>query len=214
MHLFFDLDGTLTDPQVGITACIQYALQKLGRAAPPRASLTRYIGPPLLDSFRELLGSQCDAERALAHYRERFARVGMFENRVYTDIVDALSALGEQHAQAMYIVTSKPTVYARDIVAHFNLDRFFRQVYGSGLDGSLTDKGELIDFVLREEQIAARSTVMIGDRRHDMAGARCNGLSAIGVLWGYGSRRELVESGAHRLCASPDRLQDCVEQCR
>lgn len=214
MHLFFDLDGTLTDPQLGITTCIQYALRRLGRPAPPRAALTRYIGPPLRDSFLELLGSQRDAERAVAHYRERFARAGMYENRLYDDIVETLSTLDETHARAMYVVTSKPTVYARDIVAHFGLCRFFRRVYGSRLDGSLTDKRELIGLVLREERIAARSTVMIGDRQHDIAGALSNGLHAIGVLWGYGSRRELTESGAHHLCARPRQLQECVELCR
>jgi phosphoglycolate phosphatase len=211
MHLLFDLDGTLTDPKTGITACIRYALERLGHEPPPDAALVKYIGPPLHDSFVELLGSRRAAASAIAYYRERFASTGLYENNLYTGIVSALSALASR-CDRMYVVTSKPTVYARKIVAHFNLHGYFHGAYGSNLDGSLADKTELIGFVLREEKIAAHTAIMIGDRRHDVVGARGNGVLAIGVLWGYGSEQELVESGAHSLCARPDLLDACIAE--
>jgi phosphoglycolate phosphatase len=211
MHFLFDLDGTLTDPKVGITACIRYALERLGHEPPPDEVLVKYIGPPLHESFFELLGSKRAAAGAVAYYRERFASTGLYENHLYAGIESALSRLASR-CDRMYVVTSKPTLYARKIVAHFNLHGYFHTAYGSNLDGSLADKTELIDFVLREEKISANAAVMIGDRRHDIVGARGNGVLAIGVLWGYGSEQELVESGAHSLCERPDLLDACIAE--
>jgi len=209
MHLFFDLDGTLSDPKVGITTSIQYALEKLGHEAPPCETLSKYIGPPLHDTFVELLGSRQAAASGIVYYRERFAAIGLYENHLYAGIESALSALVPR-CDRMYVVTSKPTVYAQKIVAHFNLCGYFHRTYGSNLDGSLADKAELIEYVLRRESIAAPAALMIGDRAHDVVGAHANGVLAIGVLWGYGSAQELVESGAHSLCAQPGLLDECI----
>ncbi|MDH3712355.1 MAG: HAD hydrolase-like protein [Gammaproteobacteria bacterium] len=200
MHLFFDLEGTLTDPNAGITACIQYALAKLGHEPPPDEALVKYIGPPLHDSFVELLGSQRAAARAVTYYRERFASTGLYENHLYPGIESALTTLSSR-CEKMYVVTSKPTVYARKIVAHFELRGFFSAAYGSKRDGTRADKTDLIGLVLREGKIPAHPAAMIGDCRHDVIGALDNGVLAIGVLWVYGSAQELMESGAHSLCA-------------
>lgn len=207
--LLFDLDGTLSDPRVGITSCIRYALEKLGRQPPPDAELLEFIGPPLHGSFAQMLGSQQAASRALAHYRERFGRVGLYENELYAGIQAALHELSGRCEQ-MYVVTSKPTVYAQKIIHHFALQNFFRCTYGSNLDGTLADKTDLIGWVLRQEDIAAGDAVMIGDRRHDIVGARANHVASIGVLWGYGSKQELVDSGADKLCARPDLLGEAL----
>ena len=135
----------------------------------------------------------------------------MYENRLYAGIQ---AALAELHADGrrLYVVTSKPTVYARRIVAHFELQHFFRAVHGSNLDGSLADKTELLAHVLREEALAPDAAVMVGDRKHDMIGARANRVRAIGVLWGYGSEEELTSSGAHALCPRPALLSRCIDE--
>lgn len=209
MHALFDLDGTLTDSHRGISACIAHALAALGHPVPDADALRRFIGPPLHASFVELLGSSAAADQALALYRERFARIGLYENKVYAGVEVCLGAIA-QALQSMYVVTSKPQIYARRIVAHFGLDAYFADVYGSELNGSLTDKGELIRLVLRTEALDPRATVMIGDRRHDIDGARANGVGSVGVLWGYGSRAELRAAGADRLCEAPPGLGDCL----
>ena len=200
MKLLFDLDGTLTDPGVGIVRCIRHALAALGRDEYDDARLRRCVGPPLADSFRLLLQTEDEATlaRAVALYRERFGTVGLFENAVYDDIPELLREL---HAQGreLYVVTSKPHVYARRIVRHFGLEGWFREIYGSKLDGTRVHKRELIRWVLEREQLAPGDACMIGDRGHDVAGARANGVRAIGVLWGYGSREELAAAGADAL---------------
>ncbi len=171
--------------------------------------LEKCIGPPLHDSFVEILGSPEAADRALGHYRERFGNIGMYENRLYAGVKASLSQLCDQ-VESMYVVTAKPTVYSEKIVDHFDLTRFFRKVYGSNLDGSLTSKSDLIRFVLESESIAPSQAIMIGDRYHDIAGAKENGLHTVGVLWGYGSRQELEDAGADALCEEPKLLHDCI----
>ena len=195
----FDLDGTLTDSRVGITTCIVRALEILGEPVPAEDALLRWIGPPLFDSFRAHLGSDDRAAEALSLYRERFADVGLFENSVYGGMPECLRDTLES-CDRRFIVTSKPRVFAERIARHFELAGYFDGIYGSELDGSLTDKGDLIAHVLDRESIPARSAVMIGDRRHDVVGARRNRIRAIGVLWGFGSRSELEEAGADLIC--------------
>jgi phosphoglycolate phosphatase len=207
ISIFFDLDGTLCDPHDGIVRCLQYALEQLGHATPPGEELARYIGPPLHDSFATLLNSS-DAQlvkRAVELYRERFASKGMFENTLYAGIPDALRKLKTQHFQ-LHVVTSKPTAFARQIIGHFGLERFFHNIYGSELDGTRADKGQLIAHVLEQEQIHPPEAVMVGDREHDIRGAIANAVRPIGVLWGYGSREELTQAGASLLCDTPDSL--------
>ena len=205
MYLLFDLDGTLTDPAEGITRCLRHALAELAMAAPPVEQLRRYIGPPLRDAFAELCDDPARIEDAVRCYRARFASVGLYENRLYDGIVDCLER-SRHAADALFVVTSKPTVYARRIVAHFGLAGYFERVYGSELDGRFGDKAELIGHLLESEALTPARAVMIGDRKFDIAAARRHGVDSIGVLWGYGSRRELAEAGAGRLCSSPAEL--------
>ncbi|HVK02840.1 MAG TPA: HAD family hydrolase [Armatimonadaceae bacterium] len=205
--VLFDLDGTLTDPAEGITRCLAYALERLGNAVPPSEELRACIGPPLQASFPRLLGSD-DPEltrQAVTLYRERFAAVGMYENAVYPGIPEVLTAVRAGGGR-LFVATSKPAVYAEKILRHFDLPAFFDGVYGSELTGERSDKAELIAYLLEQEALTAAGCVMVGDRRHDVDGARRNGLFPVGVLWGYGSREELETAGAKLLCAHPGEL--------
>jgi len=209
MNLLFDLDGTLTDPRQGILGCFKYALQRLQLETPPAAELERFIGPPLKESFAALVGSDDGerVERAVTYYRERFAAQGIFENEVYPGMVDALSGLRDRGA-FLFVATSKPTVFAERIVEHFALGRFFGAVYGSELSGANADKKTLLAHVLDAASLSPADTVMIGDRAHDVLGARANNVFPVGVLWGYGSRQELLLAGARLLCEEPSGLAD------
>jgi len=200
--IFFDLDGTLTDPKIGITRSIRHALVELDRAAPPEDELTWCIGPPLHGSFQTMLGRDDLADRAVSLYRERFADIGIFENSVYPGVTDILSAL-RASGRRLFVATSKPAVYAERIIDHFDLRGYFERVFGSELDGTRADKTELLDYALKSTGADPQRAAMIGDRRHDMIGARNNRMTAIGVLYGYGSEAELVDAGAHHLCAAP-----------
>lgn len=207
----FDLDGTLTDARPGIVACIRYAVEGMGRACPDDDALAAFIGPPLRGTFATLLETTDHAriEAAMALYRERFGVTGLFENRVYDGIPEMLAAVGAR-APAAFVATSKPTVYAERIVRHFGLAPHFARVYGAELDASLDDKATLVAHLMKREGIARGAAVMIGDRAADVRAAHANGLRAIGVLWGYGSERELREAGADVLCAEPRVLVACL----
>jgi phosphoglycolate phosphatase len=197
--IFFDLDGTLTDPKPGITRSIQYAREKLGHPVPSEDELIWCIGPPLHASLKKLVGTDALADQALLLYRKRFADIGLFENEAFPGIEDTLSALASS-GRRMFIATSKPAVYAERIVDHFGLKPYFERVFGSELDGTRTDKIDLLRHALETAKVDPRQAIMIGDRGHDMIGARNNKMTAIGVLYGYGSREELEGAGAHRIC--------------
>jgi phosphoglycolate phosphatase len=207
--VFFDLDGTLTDPKIGITASIQHALEKLNLPVPTQDELTWCIGPPLRASFVALLGGEEHADRAVALYRERFGDTGLFENELYAGIEEALTAVAAS-GRKLFVATSKPHVFADRIIDHFGLRKYFGRVFGSELDGTRVDKSELLRYALEETATDPASTVMIGDRKHDMIGAANNGMSAIGVLYGYGSRDELTKAGAAHLCKSPGEIPGYV----
>jgi phosphoglycolate phosphatase len=213
--ILFDLDGTLTDPREGITRCIAHALERMGCEPPPLADLTFAIGPPLRGSLARLLGdtSRDTVERALAHYRERFADVGLFENTPYDGIAETLAALRASGA-TLFVATSKPLVFAERIVRHFGLDAHFDAVHGCELDGTREAKRDLLAHLLAHHRIAPEGTVMVGDRGVDMDAARHHGLRGIGALWGFGSREELLEAGAHALCEGPRELRTTLEQAR
>ena len=208
LNLLFDLDGTLTDPKVGITASIRYAMQELGKPLGRETDLDWCIGPPLQKSFAKLLGSPDQAEEALALYRKRFGSIGKFENKVYPGIEAALKSLARR--ADLYVATSKPTLFAGQIIEHFGLAPFFKGVHGSEMDGRNSDKADLIASILSQRSMDPASTLMIGDREHDIIGARKNGLRSIGVLWGYGSREELVAAGAEKLAEEPGQLAGCL----
>lgn len=207
MHIFFDLDGTLTDPGIGITRSIQHALVRLGRSVPDADVFRRFIGPPLQGTFAELLETEDELllAEAIRLYRERFAPIGMFENSVYPDVPAGLETLRSE-GHRLWVVTSKPHVFAREIVRHFDLSGFFEKVYGSELSGENTDKRELIREVLLHEAIAPADACMVGDRAQDIVGARHNRVEAIGVLWGYGSEEELLAAGPRRIVSSMNEL--------
>jgi phosphoglycolate phosphatase len=209
MNVLFDLDGTLTDPKEGIIACFRYALETLGRDSPGDRELERFIGPPLRESLSTLVGvnDETIVQQAITLYRERFAAQGMFENSLYPGISEALEQL-QDDGQLLFVATSKPTVFAERIVEHLGMARFFRAVYGSELNGVNADKRDLLARVVRAESLASIDTVMVGDRAHDVLGALANGLFSVGVLWGYGSREELVAAGAGALCDVPSALGD------
>jgi phosphoglycolate phosphatase len=207
--LFFDLDGTLTDPKPGITGSIQYALTRLGREVPSQDELAWCIGPPLRASFVMLLGGEEHADHAVALYRERFGDVGLFENSVYPEIAGVLAKLS-QSGFRMFVATSKPHVFARRIIDHFGLNPHFEHVYGSELDGTRVHKGDLLAYALEQSGVDASRSLMIGDRSHDVLGAKANGIDAIGVTYGYGSREELIAAGARHLCASPRAVLDVI----
>jgi len=202
--IFFDLDGTLTDPKPGITGCIQYALEKLGRPIPSQDELEWCIGPPLQENFARLVGPD-DAGRGVALYRERFGDVGLFENEVYEGIPDVLVSLKAQGAQ-LFVASSKPKVYVDRILEHFELTPFFERVYGSELDGTNTDKRDLLAVALADSRVAPHEATLIGDRAHDAIGAAHNAIDFLGVLYGYGSREELEDEGATRFVHAPPEL--------
>jgi phosphoglycolate phosphatase len=206
VNILLDLDGTLTDPREGIVQCVKFALTALGEPCPSNSELEHYIGPPLQDSFDALFGTGSPkTAKAIDLYRQRFSAKGIFENKIYPEIPAALTALMDLGA-VLIVATSKPTVFAEQIIEHFGLGRHIRAIYGAQLDGTRSDKRELISYILRTQCISPAATSMVGDRKHDMIGATANGVFAVGALWGYGSRTELVESGASVLCERPSEL--------
>ncbi|WP_368505053.1 HAD family hydrolase [Alkalihalophilus sp. As8PL] len=193
--ILFDLDGTLSDPKVGITRSVQYALQELGKAAPNVDQLECFIGPPLQLSFTEYCHfDEATTIRAIEYYRERFKDVGMFENELYPHIPELLKSLKEQNF-SLVVATSKPTVFAERILAYFKIDHYFDHIIGSHLDGTRSSKAEIIQHIVdlyREYELA--DFVIVGDRKHDVIGANETGISSIGVTYGYGSYEELSDS--------------------
>jgi phosphoglycolate phosphatase len=176
----------------------------MSATAPPEDELRRAIGPPLRQAFRTLLATE-DAgqiELALRHYRERYSTTGLFENRVYPGVIEMLAGLKTSGCR-LFVATSKPAVFARPIVDHFDLSQYFARVYGSELDGQRDNKGDLLRFLLDSEHLDARHTAIVGDRSHDMVGAKTHRLYAIGVTWGYGPPTELQQAGADVLCDAP-----------
>ena len=206
-NILFDLDGTLTDPMVGITKSVHYALAHFGIEVAALEELTPFIGPPLKGSFQHFYGfSEEDAETALQKYREYFSKTGLFENQVYEGIPSLLKALKEQNFR-LYVATSKPTVYATQILEHFQLAKYFDFIGGSLLSGERVEKKDVIDYVLKEKQIDPENAIMVGDRSFDVTAGRAAGLTTIGVLYGYGDRNELTCAGAAYLAETVEDLK-------
>jgi len=210
--ILFDLDGTLTDPFEGITRSVQYALERMGREAPPQETLRWMIGPPLRDSFPILLDTADDvlADTALRLYRERYDALGKFENRLIDGIPEVLASL-KADGYFLSVATSKLNTFAREIVAHFGLDRYFDAQHGAGQDGRNSHKPDLIRHILGAEGLDPRCTIMVGDRSHDALGASANGVACIGVLWGFGDRAELEASGVAAIAERPEDLPGLIE---
>ncbi len=205
--ILFDLDGTLTDPGEGITNSVAYALRKLGQTPPPRAELEAYIGPPLAGSFEQRAGlDRNTAQLAVEYYREYFGIKGIFENELYGGIDGMLAALKAAGA-TISLATSKPTVYAKQIIEHFGIAKYFDAIAGSELDGRRVKKAEVIDYALELLGVSDRdSVIMVGDREHDIIGANKCGVASVGVTYGYGSHEELANSDAGHIIDSVDEL--------
>ena len=203
-YALFDLDGTLTDPGEGITRSVQYALAKFGINVENRRELFCFIGPPLHESFEVYYGfSRPDAMKAVDAYREYYAVKGIFENLVYDGISQTLAEL-QKNGVKICLATSKPELYAKQILEHFELDSYFTAVAGSEMDGTRTKKAEVVEralMLLGNPSVA--DCVMIGDREHDVLGGSAHGLDTVGVLFGYGDREELERAGATYIAATP-----------
>ncbi|SDF78993.1 phosphoglycolate phosphatase [Fontibacillus panacisegetis] len=205
-HVLFDLDGTLTDPKLGITKSVQYALHKFGIEVNDLDQLNSFIGPPLMLSFRDLYGfTEGDANQAIRYYREYFQDQGMYENELYNGMIELLSLLKKQN-RTLVVATSKPTVFTEQILSYFHMDSFFDVVCGSELDGTRSDKAEIIHYILEHQQIGNDAAVMIGDRKFDIIGANHQGVDAIAVGYGYGSKNELMESSPKYYVESVEEL--------
>ncbi|WP_242841353.1 HAD family hydrolase [Lachnoclostridium phytofermentans] len=201
-YILFDLDGTLTDPKLGITKSIAYSLKFFDIEIENLDSLCKYIGPPLVDSFMDFGFSKEKALEAVDKYREYFKDYGIYENEVYEGVAQLLSKLKERKKKIM-LATSKPEVFAKQILEHFGLLQYFDFVGGSELNGDRAEKSEVIQYVLKEGKVTDRTkAVMIGDRKYDILGAKEVGIDSIGVLNGYGNQEELIAAGADAIVSS------------
>jgi phosphoglycolate phosphatase len=190
-NILFDLDGTLTDPKEGIVNSILYSLEKLGIQENFIDELDSFIGPPLRESFAVRYSLSNDlADKAMLYYREYFSVKGLFENKIYNGVEDLLESLSS-HRYKLYVATSKPTVYATEILRHFKIDDYFDEITGSNLDNTRTDKTEIISYIVSAYGLLACDSFMIGDRKHDIIGGKNNSMKTIGVTYGYGSLEEL-----------------------
>ena len=207
--MLFDLDGTLTDPKEGITKSVRHALHAFGIEAENLDDLCCFIGPPLKDSFMEYYGfTESEAQKAVEIFREYFSSQGIFENKVYEGIRKSLKALVKS-GKKLYVASSKPEVFVRMILEHFELDSYFEFMGGADFEEIRVKKADVIRYVLDTCEIRDISkTVMIGDRKHDILGAKEFGMESVGVLYGYGSREELTEAGADFLVESIFDLQN------
>lgn len=210
--VLFDLDGTLTDAGPGILNCIDYALQAQGIDTPDHAAMRSYLGPPLAVTFRDHFGmNDQQITQAIEKYRERYHDVGLFENSVYPGIPELLRTLRESDIR-LVTATSKPEYSATRILQHFELDQYFEFIGAAALDGTRDSKSLVIHHTLTSTNTHpdTHRMVMVGDRHHDILGAREHGIDTIGVLWGYGDRAELEDAGAIEMVNTPQQLADLL----
>lgn len=210
-NILFDLDGTLTDPFEGITNSVIYSLKKCGIDESDKQKLKCFIGPPLYKSFMvEYSLSRSDALKAVDYYREYYADKGIFENFLYDGINETLEFLSER-GNFLYVATSKPKIFAEKILRHFDISKYFRFVAGATLDSRLVEKSDIIKFAIEENNIDVSHAVMIGDRKHDILGAKQNKIKSIGVLYGYGTFEELSAAGADAFAEKPNSIIKEIE---
>lgn len=210
-YILFDLDGTLTDPFEGITNSVAYSLKSYGIDVENKKDLSCFIGPPLYESFEKYYGfSKEKAVGAVEKYREYFSVTGLFENKVYFGTEELLKELNKSGLKVV-LATSKPEVYAKRILDHFGLSNYFTEVVGSLLSGERVKKGDVIkEALIRLNNPNKESIVMVGDRSHDIIGAKENGIISIGVLYGYGNYEELNSAGADFIVENIDRLKEVL----
>lgn len=210
--VLFDLDGTLTNPGLGITNSVMYSLEKYGIEGQSRESLYRFIGPPLHESYEKFYSfSREQAMQAVSYYREYYEEKGMFENEVYPGIKELLCGLTKQGVLCL-VATSKPEIYAKKILDYYELSNYFYYIAGANMDGTRTDKAEVIAYALKQipAEYNNKKILMVGDRSHDIIGAKKNGIDAAGVLFGYGSREELEEAGADFIADSVEAVRNII----
>ncbi|MBR2488916.1 MAG: HAD-IA family hydrolase [Clostridia bacterium] len=193
-YILFDLDGTLTEPALGITNSVKYALKKFGIEA-ERRELYKFIGPPLVDSFMEFYGFDYEkAMKALEYYREYFSVKGIFENSIFDGVEEMLKNL-KANGKKVILATSKPEKYAIQILEHFKIEKYFDFVAGATMDEKRNRKEDVIEYAISEFGVKdTEKAVMVGDRKYDIEGAHAFNLKAVGVLFGYGSAEELADA--------------------
>ena len=206
-YILFDLDGTLTDPGRGITNSVAYALEKFGVSVSDKKELYKFIGPPLTDSFEKYYGfSEEDALIAVEYYREYFKPKGIYENEIYSGVPELLKSLKES-GKTVILATSKPEIFAIEILKYFGIDEYFDFVAGATLDKQRTKKGDVIAYALNSCNITDKSDcLMVGDREQDIKGAIANGIDSLGVLYGYGDFEELSNAGATYIAKTVDEI--------
>ncbi len=213
-YCLFDLDGTLTDPKEGITKSVQYALHKSGIEEPDLDKLEPFIGPPLKDSFMEFYGMEPEeALQAIAWYRERFAPIGVFENQIFPGVSQMLETLKKKGIR-LAVASSKPIGFVRQILAHFEIEKFFQVVVGSELDGTRGTKEEVVEEALQQLGVLSIPQeerkilcAMVGDRKFDIQGAKAHGLTGVGVSFGYAGEGELEAEGADFVVNTVEELE-------
>lgn len=209
-HILFDLDGTLTDPMMGITKSVRYALNYYGIEVKDLNDLLPFIGPPLRDSFKEYYGfDEAKANEAVEKYREYYKTDGIFDNKVYQGMVECLQTL-KDNGKKLYVATSKPEFFAKQIIEHFSLSKYFEYVGGSEFN-SREKKVEVIEYVLKTNQIDNDDVIMVGDRKHDIIGAHENKIPCVGVLYGYGTEDELKQYQADYLVSTVEELTELLK---
>ncbi|QWH17499.1 HAD family hydrolase [Bacillus mycoides] len=209
----FDLDGTLTDPKEGIINSVLYALEKMGIEEVNISELDSFIGPPIQQSFVDRYNmNEIEVERAVFYFREYLKQSGLLENKIYDGIGALLQELKDA-GNRLFVATSKPTIFAKQVIEHFQLTSFFEEIVGSNLDGTRIKKEEIIAHILQtNEELQKEEMVMIGDRKHDVIGASSNGIASIGVLYGYGNENELSDARAIHIVKDVEELQSfCIE---
>lgn len=208
-YILFDLDGTLTDPKEGITKSVQYALKKFG-IEEECDNLTKFIGPPLDISFKEFYGFDSEESKlAVKYYRERYSEIGLFENKIISGIPEVLDQL-KKSGKILLVATSKPTIFSIKICDKFNLSQYFHKILGSELNGERSNKWEVINELIKEYNCSLDDAIMIGDRKHDIIGAKKCGISSIGVQFGYAEKGELAEAGADYIVNRPEELLNII----
>lgn len=210
-YILMDLDGTITNSKLGITKSVQYALSNWNISVEDLDTLNKFIGPPLKESFMVYYGfGEEEAEKAVSKYREYFKDTGIYENEVYEGLEEQLQKL-KAAGKRLIVATSKPEVFAKRIMEHFHLDQYYDDICGATMDGTISKKADVIQLALKNNGITDYSkAVMVGDRKHDIEGAKEVGIASIGVLYGFGSREELIEAGADCICETVDGLYHTI----
>ena len=210
-YILFDLDGTLTDPKVGITKSVQYSLEFFGIKEDNLDNLEKFIGPSLMDSYKEFYDfTEEEGHKAIEKYRERFETIGLYENEIYEGMKDMLDQLTKQ-GLLLAVASSKPTIFVERICEYFKIDQYFHHMIGSFLDGTRVKKEEVVEEAISQfGQVSPMEIIMVGDRRFDMEGAQAKGIRSIGVTFGYGGQEELQQAGADFIVDSVLDLQTLI----